>query len=542
MIISWNGSAISAPVRRLALGLCVLASALAAAFAAPTVEITAIEVTVADLPRALAFYTDVLQFQVVARAEEAGLATARLRLGEETLILRDFAANGRAIPANLSANDRSFQHIAIVVGDMAAAHAHLLRHRTRIVSTGVQRLPEWNFDAAGIRALYFRDPDGHFLELIQFPDDKGEPRWHRRGGALFRGIDHTALVVSDRTRSVRYYRDVLGLSLAGESFNHGREQERLNRVAGSRVRITTFRAAKGPGIELLHYEAPGVARALSQVVAPNDLSAWRIDLQTSGAATTRETADPDGHRLLVERRPADAPRSEYPVEAVRQHWPRYLMEGAQLGIFMAVALYLALALDHPRSRLHQAIASPLLRRFLFGLGIGITVIILIYSSWGRQSGAHFNPAVTLALLHLARIQPWDALFYILAQFAGGWLGVVLAAAPFRDASAHKAVNYVVTAPGARGVGAAFAAEFLIAFILMAMLRLVHQHDLMKPYVGYVAGCLLVVYITFEAPFSGMSLNPARSVASAIPARNWQAIWIYFAAPILAMLLAVEVVQ
>lgn len=529
-------------MRQGALCLCVLASALMVPAAARSVEIRAIEVTVADLPRALAFYTAVLQFQVVAREEKAGLATASIRLGEETLILRDYAAHGRAIPETLTSNDRSFQHVAIVVGDIEAAYAHLLRHDTRIVSAGIQRLPDWNFDAAGIRALYFRDPDGHFLELIQFPNNKGEPRWHRRSARLFRGIDHTAIVVSDLKRSVRFYRDRVGLTIAGESFNYGAEQESLTGVRGSRVRITSFRGAKGPGIELLHYEAPGLARGLFDEVAPNDLSAWRIVLHTSRPEAAREASDPDDHALLVEQRPERAERSEYPLEALRQHWPRYLMEGAQLGIFMAVALFLALALEYPRSRLNQAIVSPLLRRFVFGLGIGVTVVILIYSSWGRQSGAQFNPAVTLSMLRLQRIQPWDACYYIIAQFIGGWLGLVLAAAPFPTASAHKDVNYVVTAPGPRGTATAFAAEFLISFVLMATLRLVHHNDLTKPYLGYAAGFLLLVYITFEAPFSGMSLNPARSVASAIPARSWKAIWIYFAAPVLGMLLAAEVFQ
>lgn len=518
--------------------MCALVFALPCALQA-SVEIKGIEVTVSDLPRALAFYIGVLQFQLVSREEEAALVTARVRLGEETLVLRDYTANGRRIPENLTSNDRSFQHIAIVVGDIDAAYAHLLRHDTRIVSAGIQRLPDWNFDAAGIRALYFHDPDGHFLELIQFPSNKGEPRWHRRSEPLFLGIDHTAIVVSDLKRSVRFYRDVFGFSITGESFNHGDEQELLNRVAGSRVRITSFRGAKGPGIELLQYEAPDVAGALSEEIAPNDLSAWRIDIQTGRLDATRETADPDGHVLLVEQRPSSASRLEYPLEALRQHWPRYLMEGAELGIFMAMALFLALALEHPKSQLHKAIDSALLRRFFFGLGIGITVVLLIYSTWGRQSGAQFNPAVTFSMLYLHRIEPWDAFFYIIAQFVGGWLGVVLAAAPFWKASAHKDVNFVVTQPGKQGVAAAFAAEFLISFILMATLRLVYQHDTLKPFLGYFAGLLLLVYITFEAPLSGMSLNPARSVASAIPARNWKSMWIYFAAPILAMLFAVK---
>ncbi len=515
--------------------LCALF--LAAPCALPgAVEIKAIEMTVSELPAALDFYTNVLQFQPIRREKNAGLTTAHLRLGEETLILRDYASDGRKIPANLSGNDHSFQHLAIVVGDIDAAYAHLVRHGTRIVSAGVQRLPNWNFDAAGIRALYFRDPDGHFLELIQFPKEKGEPRWHRRSAMLFRGIDHSAIVVSNMKKSVAFYRDTIGLCVIGESFNYGGEQELLNRVPGSRIRITSLRGAKGPGLELLQYEAPGMAHALAGDPAPNDSSYWQIDFQIGGR--TGEGRDPDGHALALQPWPPGVPWSEYAVEALRQHGPRYLMEGAELGIFMAVALFLALALEDRKSRLHQAISSPLLRRFIYGTGIGITVVFLIYSTWGRQSGAQFNPAVTLAFLYLHRIQPWDAFFYVIAQFIGGWLGVVLAAAPFRRASAHKDVHYVVTQPGKPGMAVAFAAEFFISFILMVTLRLVYQSDLLKPFIGYFAGFLLLIYITFEAPFSGMSLNPARSVASAIPARDWKAIWIYFAAPILSMLLAV----
>ncbi len=213
------------------------------------------------------------------------------------------------------------------------------------------------------------------------------------------------------------------------------------------------------------------------------------------------------------------------------------MEGAELGIFMIAALWLALLLEHPRSRLHKAIASALLRRFFFGLGIGLTVVFLIYCTWGRQSGAQFNPAVTLAMLSLHCIQPWDAFFYIIAQFIGGLLGVVIAATPFWKASGHKDVKFVVTEPGKPGVAVAFAAEFVICFFLMAALRLVYQSDLLKPSIGYFAGLLLLIYITFESPLSGMSLNPARTVASAIPARSWNAIWIYLVAPPLAMWLA-----
>lgn len=505
-----------------------------------SVEITSVELTVSNLHRAIRFYSNVLQFRVVSENRAPNQATARLQLGKESLILREGAGKGRPIPNDIKANDQSFQHLAIVVGDMDAAYGQLIQHGVRLVSKGPQRLPDWNWDAARIRALYFCDPDGHFLELIQFPPDKGEPRWQEHG--VFLGIDHTAIVVKDMELSRQFYRDTLGLSIAGESFNFGGEQELLNGVPGSRIRITSLRAAKGPGVELLEYEAPGTTHALAGNPAPADASFWQIDLTRNGQKAVESKRDPDGHALQWQPRPPDAVWSEYPFEALRLHWSRYLMEGAELGIFMIVALWLALALEHPKSPLHTAIGSPLARRFLFGLGIGITVTLLIYSTWGRQSGAQFNPAVTLSFLYLHRIQPWDAFFYIIAQFAGGLLGVILAAAPFWKLSRHKKVKFVVTEPGPRGLAVAFAAEFIISFILMLTLRLVSQQDLLKPLIGYFAGFLLLVYITFEVPFSGMSLNPARSVASAIPAGNWKAMWIYFAAPILAMVLAAQLAQ
>lgn len=463
------------------------------------VEITAFEMTVADLPRAVSFYTDVLQFQLVRQEEQDGSATARPRLGEETLILRDYAKNGRPIPQDLPANDRSFEHLAIVVVDIGPAYARLLAHHTRIESAGVQRLPDWNFDAAGIRAVYFHDPDGHFLELISFPNDKGERRWHERSGPLFRGIDHSAIVVSDLKRSVAFYRDEIGLTIIGNSFNFGGEQELLSRVPGARVRIASFRGAKGPGVELLQYEALGMATTLQGTATPNDVAHWKIDL--AAAARPAETRhDPDGHALVFAPRPERASLGEFAWDAWRRHWSRYLMEGAELGIFMIVALGFALMLEYPESRVHKAISSPLLRRFIFGLGIGITVVFLIYSTWGRQSGAQFNPAVTLAMLYLHRIIPWDAFFYIIAQFIGGWLGVVLMAAPFPKASAHPKVKFVVTEPGKPGVAVAFAAEFVISFVLLATLRLVYQSEWLKPQLGFFAGFLLCVYITFESPF------------------------------------------
>ncbi len=499
------------------------------------VQVKAIELTVRDLPQSIVFYTELLQFELELQTRATGLTSARLHLGQETLILRDYDGDGRPIPSGIAPNDLSFEHLAIVVRDIDAAYARLKQHHARIVSTSVQTLPDWNFDSAQIRALYFRDPDGHFLELIQFPGNKGEPRWHQESGPLFLGIDHSAIVVGDMKRSVAFYRDTIGLALIGNSFNYGGEQELLSGVPGARVRIASFRGAKGPGVELLQYEAPGSTHLLANETAPNDLSHWQIDLENG--ARDSSLRDPDGHALAFQARPADAPRTEFARELFREHWPRYLMEGAELGIFMIVALGFALALEYPKSRLHRAISSPLLRRLIFGIGIGVTVTFLIYSRWGRQSGAQFNPSVTLAFLYLHRIQPWDAFFYIIAQFIGGWLGVVLMAAPFPKASAHPKVKFVVTEPGKSGVAIAFLAEFVISFVLFAVLRLVYQSDFLKPAIGYFAGFLLMIYITFESPLSGMSLNPARSVASAIPARSWKAMWLYFVAPPLAMWLA-----
>ena len=212
------------------------------------------------------------------------------------------------------------------------------------------------------------------------------------------------------------------------------------------------------------------------------------------------------------------------------------MEGAELGIFMVVALYLTIVLEHPGSPLNKAIPSELLRRFLLGLGIGVTVVGLIYCPWGRQSGAQFNPSVTLARLSLSRIEPWDAVFYIIAQFLGGWLLLVLAGLPLRRFSKHEKVKWVVTEPK-QGTAAGFAAEFLISFLILFALLITYHYPVLKPWIGFVAGLHLCAFIAFESPFSGMSLNPARTLASALPARSWKGLWIYFVAPPVAMLLA-----
>ncbi|HSD59263.1 MAG TPA: aquaporin [Burkholderiales bacterium] len=227
-------------------------------------------------------------------------------------------------------------------------------------------------------------------------------------------------------------------------------------------------------------------------------------------------------------------------KALSQHWPEYLMEAAGLGLFMVSACVFAAALEHPASPVRQALDDPLLRRLLMGLAMGGTAVAIIYSPWGKQSGAHLNPAVTLTFLRLGKIAPWDAVFYVAAQLAGGVAGVLLAAALLgmsRIADPH--VNYVVTLPGEAGVGAAFAAEFAIAFGLMLTVLILSNRHQLNRYTGLAAGLLVALYITFEAPFSGMSMNPARSFGSAAVAQHWQGLWLYFTAPPLGMLLAAE---
>ena len=222
-----------------------------------------------------------------------------------------------------------------------------------------------------------------------------------------------------------------------------------------------------------------------------------------------------------------------------RHWPEYLIEAAGLGIFMVSACFFAVLLYHPASVVPQAIPDPLLRRGLMGLAMGLTAIALIYSPWGQQSGAHFNPAVTLTFLRLGRIGGWDALCYVSAQSAGGLAGVILAAAVTRGLVADRSVNYVITVPGTWGIGIAFAAEVVISCGLMLMVLMVSNTPRLSRFTGLFAGALVAIYIALEAPLSGMSMNPARSLASALPANVWTAFWVYLTAPTFGMLAAAE---
>ncbi|HEU5303525.1 MAG TPA: VOC family protein, partial [Gemmatimonadales bacterium] len=304
-----------------------------------------IGLTVSDMDRSVEFYTRVLDFSKVTDDEVVGapyeelegvfgarMRKVRLRLGAEELQLTEYLApRGRPAPADSRSNDRWFQHVAIIVSDMDRAYARLRQFKVRHASTGPQLLPETIPGAAGIRAFYFKDPDGHPLEVLQFPSDKGDPKWHQSGNRLFLGIDHTAIVVGSTRASLGFYRDVLGFRVTGESMNFGTEQEHLNNVQGARLHITGLRAPSGPGIEFLEYVVPRDGRPFPKDERANDLVHWQTtvvvpNIETAAAIVRRgkfrlispqpvvvpDTAvgfrrairvrDPDGHVVqLVER-------------------------------------------------------------------------------------------------------------------------------------------------------------------------------------------------------------------------------------------------
>jgi len=228
------------------------------------------------------------------------------------------------------------------------------------------------------------------------------------------------------------------------------------------------------------------------------------------------------------------------LDALLNHWPEYLIEGALLAIFMMSACVAVVILEHPSSAGAARVACPYRRRVLVGVLMGVTAVVLIYSPWGARSGAHMNPATTLTFLVLHKIKPWDAAWYTVAQFAGGLAGVAVSAAALPRFVKHPSVNCVATLPGRRGVVAAWAGEFAVSFGMMASVLFSANQAETAPYTGMLAGALLAVFIAIEAPLSGMSLNPARTLGSAVQARAYRGLWIYFTAPPVAMVCAAMV--
>ena len=274
----------------------------APAWAGPLVQaVDSIGMTVSDMDRSIAFYRDVLTFKPVGDVEVDGpeydrlwgtfgvrARLVRMQLGEQTLELVQFLSppDTRPIPLPSYSNDLWFQHIAIVVRDMDEAWAHLRKHRVRQISPRPQTIPISNVTAAGIRAIKFRDPDGHNLELLWFPEGKGHVRWHKPGTDLFLGIDHTAITVRNTDKSLQFYRDLLGLIVAGGSLNVGPEQEHLDSLPGARVRVTGLKTETGlPGVEFLEYELPAAGRPMPLDSSPTDLWHWHVTVVVPDAGT-----------------------------------------------------------------------------------------------------------------------------------------------------------------------------------------------------------------------------------------------------------------
>lgn len=303
MTASWTGETLRHAGRLVtAIAIALWLAAAAPAQPARVSGVEAVGFTVSDIDRSVAFFSEVLSFEPLDAVEIDGppyeemlgvpglrARVVRLRLGDESIELSEYRTpRGRPLPPDSHSNDLWFQHLAIIVSDMDRAYAHLQRHRVEHVSPEPQVLPAWNQNAGGIRAFYFKDPDGHVLEILQFPRGKGAEKWHRRSDRLFLGIDHTAIAIDDTNTSLAFYRDGLGMQVAGTSENHGCEQERLSNVHGARLRITTLRAGSGPGIELLEYLAPPGGRAAPVDLRANDLAHWQTRLAVAAAGLAEE--------------------------------------------------------------------------------------------------------------------------------------------------------------------------------------------------------------------------------------------------------------
>jgi aquaporin Z len=226
------------------------------------------------------------------------------------------------------------------------------------------------------------------------------------------------------------------------------------------------------------------------------------------------------------------------LEAAKNHWKEYLIEAWGLGMFMFSACFFGVILFHPSSPFVSL--NLMFRNVLMGLAMGFTAIGIFLSPWGKRSGSHINPAVTLTFWRLEKIKTWDAVFYVIFQFIGGTIGVVLSWLILGNTLSNSTVNFVVTVPNYLGATVSFAAEFIISFLMMTMVLVTTNSKRLSRFTPYFAGLFVAVFITFESPISGMSMNPARTFASAIVANIWTNWWVYFVAPPLAMLFAAEV--
>jgi len=287
----------SLPVGWLIIGLFSLLALLVPARGQTVSRIETVGFTVSDMDKAVDFYTHVLPFEKISDIEIFGsefehlsgvfgsrVRIVDLKLGSEKIELTEYLTQeGRPIPADSRSNDRWFQHIAIIVSDMDKAYAQLRQNKVRHASTGPQTLPSYITPAAGIKAFYFKDLDSHVIEILQFPEGKGLPKWHdlAKTGKLFLGIDHTAIVVRDSDESLSFYRDTLGLAVAGTSDNYGPEQEHLNNVFGAKLHITGLRTKlDGIAVEFLEYVAPRDGKPFPADTRSSDLWHWETSFRS----------------------------------------------------------------------------------------------------------------------------------------------------------------------------------------------------------------------------------------------------------------------
>jgi catechol 2,3-dioxygenase-like lactoylglutathione lyase family enzyme len=290
------------PLGWLIIALLSIVAFLSPAHGQTVSRIDSVGFTVSDMEKAIDFYSKVLSFEKVSDTEIWGTEfehlagvfgararVVRMKLGMETIELTEYLTpQGRAVPVDSRSNDRWFQHIAIIVSDMDKAFAVLKANKVRFASTAPQTLPEYITAAAGIKAFYFKDFDNHVLEILQFPNSKGVQKWHDLAGSskLFLGIDHTAVVVGDDEASLGFYRDQLGLSVAGTSDNYGPEQEHLNNVFGARLHITGLRTkSDGIAVEFLQYLAPRDGRPFPADTNSSDLWHWQTSFVTNRLET-----------------------------------------------------------------------------------------------------------------------------------------------------------------------------------------------------------------------------------------------------------------
>jgi aquaporin Z len=228
-----------------------------------------------------------------------------------------------------------------------------------------------------------------------------------------------------------------------------------------------------------------------------------------------------------------------PLPSTALKWSLYLYEALELALFMLSACVFTVLLFHPNYPALKLIPNPTLRRLLMGVAMGLTAIGIIHSPMGKRSGAHFNPSITLTYFRLGKIQSQDALFYIVFQFLGGIFGVAVAALLLGRQLADPFVDYAITVPGIYGTTAAFFAELFMAALLMGVVLWTSNRPRIAPYTSYCVGILITFYILLFAPVSGFSINPARTVGSAVFAQVFTALWLYFLAPILGMMLSAE---